>query len=488
MGSWKIKIPLLICIWLLIAGCMGCGSTRADELSERLFNAGQKACGASAEAVDERTDSMKNTSDTSVSRAVDTDAVILDSAIDTILGASANFLCGYPIDDSFLCWFYGAYGAQALGDVAAAAALDAPDAWYAACGNTMHVLWLDYCKSVGVRSEELMRVTKQVCATSEETVLSFTGDMNFDDTTGTMQHLKQTGLSGAFSEDLLDLMAQSDILMINNECTYSTRGEPIEGKAFTFRSDPKNVSILQELGVDIAGIANNHVCDYGYEALTDTIETLDKAGIPYVGAGHDLKEAKKPWYFVANGRKIAIVAATQIERTYNYTKEATDTSPGVLKTLNPDKFIEVIEDAKKHSDIVIAFVHWGTEGTNYYEADQVELAERFVSAGADVIIGGHTHCLQGVSYVEDVPVIYSLGNFWFGSTPTDGVTKKDTALAQVFIRADGSIAFRIVPCVQENLCTTLVTDPAEKERILTFIRSLSGGVSIDADGYVQKAG
>ncbi len=55
----------------------------------------------------------------------------------------------------------------------------------------------------------------------------------------------------------------------------------------------------------------------------------------------------------------------------------------------------------------------GTEGNHSYGADQKELAEAFVSAGADVIIGGHTHCLQGIAYIEDVPVLYSLGNFWF---------------------------------------------------------------------------
>ena len=301
-----------------------------------------------------------------------------------------------------------------------------------------------------------------------------------------MQYLKQNGLAAAFSSDLRELIAQSDILMINNECTFSTRGEPIPGKAYTFRSDPANVSILQELGVDIAGIANNHVCDYGLEALSDTIATLDAAGIPNVGAGNNLEEAKRPWYFVANGRKIAFVAATQIERTYNYTKEATDTTPGVLKTLNPDKYVEVIRQAKKQSDYVIAFVHWGTEGTNYYEADQAELAAKFAQAGADAVIGGHTHCLQGLTYVGDVPVIYSLGNFWFGSTPTDGVNKKDTAIAQVIINEDGSLSFRFIPCIQENRKMYLVKEESEEQRIITFEQYLSDGVSIDADGYVTK--
>jgi poly-gamma-glutamate synthesis protein (capsule biosynthesis protein) len=180
------------------------------------------------------------------------------------------------------------------------------------------------------------------------------------------------------------------------------------------------------------------------------------------------------------------VAATQIERTYDYTKEATETSPGVLKTLDPEKFTALIRKTKEQSDYVIAFVHWGTEGVNYYEDDQEELAEAFVAAGADAIIGGHTHCLQGISYIDNVPVIYSLGNFWFGSTPQDGVNKRDTGVAQVIIDNDGGIRFRFVPCVQQDQRTALIDDPEEKARIIDFEQSLSTGVTIDADGYVTS--
>lgn len=478
------RILLFICM-ITAAGLMsGCGQ-QAENLRARLAVSAQAADETGDALSDERSDDHtgepENTQDTDFGQP---DA--LNAAIDQVLSANADFLKQYPVDESFLLWFRAKYGADAFAQIAQASVSDDVEAWYRISGSTMHVLWLDYCEQTGIHTDQLSRVTRQTCGSPDQTVISFTGDMNFDDRIGTMQYLKQNGLSAALSNDVRELMAESDILMINNECTYSTRGEPLQGKAYTFRSDPANVSILKELGVDIAGIANNHVCDYGLDALSDTIQTLDEAGIPNVGAGNNLEEAKRPWYFVANGRKIAFVAATQIERTYNYTKEATDTTPGVLKTLNPDKYVEVIREAREHSDYVIAFVHWGTEGTNYYEADQTALAIRFAEAGADAIIGGHTHCLQGISYVEDVPVIYSLGNFWFGSTPTDGVNKKDTAIAQVIIRADGSLGFRFIPCVQENRQTYLVTDEQEKARIIAFEQQLSNGISIDADGYVTN--
>ena len=495
----KHALLLILCITGMMLSLCSCGSARAkksEELIEALAMSTAEIQPVNVSAENQM--SVNEAAGKSVAgqvvepqieshtpESVKKDA--LNRAVDTILSAKREFLGGYPLDESFLFWFRSLYGEEALNQVASKAgtATDA-DIWYQASGNSIHVLWLDYCEQYGMHSEQLFRVTRQECASKEETVISFTGDMNFDDRIGTMQHLKSKGLGAALSKDVRTVMADSDILMINNECTFSTGGEPIAGKAYTFRSDPSNVSILKELGVDIAGIANNHVCDYGLEALSDTIATLDEAGIPNVGAGNNLEEAKRPWYFVANGKKIAFVAATQIERTYNYTKEATETTPGVLKTLHPEKYLEVIREAKQHSDYVMAFVHWGTEGTNYYEADQVALAEQFAQAGADAIIGGHTHCLQGITYISDVPVIYSLGNFWFGSTLTDGVNKKDTGIAQVIINADGSVDFRFVPCVQQNRQTYLVTDETEKARIIAFEQGLSKGVTIDTDGYVKK--
>lgn len=488
MKKRRKQLLLILCIMGTMLLSCGCGNTGEEETWQMLQMISAYTAKTQAETSENQSVEPAVTMQIECHSAEGVREDELNVAVNQILGvAKREFLGGYPLDESFLFWFRAQNGKEALEQVAreAAGGCDA-DIWYQVSGRSIHVLWLDYCEQHGLHSEQLERVTRQGCASAEQTVISFTGDMNFDDSIGTMQHLKANGLGAAISSDVRTVMDSSDIMMINNECTFSTRGEPIAGKAYTFRSDPANVSILQELGVDIAGIANNHVCDFGFEALSDTIATLDEAGIPNVGAGNNIDEAKRPWYFVANGKKIAFVAATQIERTYNYTKEATETTPGVLKTLNPDKYLEVIAAAKAHSDYVIAFVHWGTEGTNYYEADQVALAEKFVAAGADAIIGGHTHCLQGITYIEDVPVIYSLGNFWFGSTPTDGVNKKDTGIAQVIIEQQGGIRFRFLPCVQENRQTYLVTDETEKARIIAFEQQLSKGVIIDVDGYVTK--
>ena len=415
----------------------------------------------------------------------------LDEAFDIILTqCTGEFIGNHPIDETFLLWMYAEYGEQLIEEIATAVKneYEDPSVWHHLTGSTIQVLWTEYCRSSGFQTDSLENVYWREAASEDEIVLDFSGDVNFTDGLGNMRHLRECehGIYDCLSADLIAEMRSADICMINNEFTYSTRGEPLKGKPFTFRADPSTVTLLGDLGVDIVGIANNHVYDYGEEALVDTIDTLDRAGMPHVGAGKNLEEAEEPVYFILNGRKIGIVAATQIERSLNYTKEATEDSPGVLKTLNPDKFVSVIEKTKKNSDLVIVFVHWGTEGNSAYAADQVALAQAFVNAGADVIIGGHTHCLQGIAYVEDVPVIYSLGNYWFSSTATDGQRALETGLAQVRIDSEGQVTFRFLPCMQENWETRLLTSPADASRVLAYEESLSTGVSIDADGYVTK--
>ena len=360
-----------------------------------------------------------------------------------------------------------------------------PSIWYKATGNSIHVLWYNYSKSLGLSDNE--QIYEVPTSSMKETVIDFAGDVNMADDVATTEYMEnqKQGLLDCFSANLLMEMQTADIMMVNNEFSYTTQGTAIKGKAYTFRGNPARVTQLKNIGVDFVNVANNHVYDYGEVGLLDTLNTLKNASIPYVGAGKDLDEASTPLYYIANGRKIAFVSATQIERSYNYTKEATKSSPGVMKTLNPDKFVQEIASTKKNADIVIVIVHWGTEGNAAYGKDQTALAKAFVDAGADLIVGGHTHCLQGIEYVDNVPVYYSLGNYWFASTsqmPAD----YDTGLAQARIQADGSITIKFLPCKFEAGVTRLLDSADEKAAVLKEVADLSSSVSLKEDGNIQK--
>ncbi|MBO6133277.1 MAG: CapA family protein [Lachnospiraceae bacterium] len=336
------------------------------------------------------------------------------------------------------------------------------------------------------QEESLISVGETAEAPEPATVrIAFAGDIDFDDRYTNMIALRSdsAGMKGRIGESLMKRMKDADIFMLNNEFPYSDRGEPLPDKKFTFRAKPETASFLNEMGVDIVSLANNHAYDYGPDALLDSMDTLREKGIPYVGAGKNIEEAKRPYYFTFGDTTIAFTSATQIERSLPPdTKEATETEPGVLRTLNPASYCECIREAEKNSDFVIAFVHWGSENVHNVEEAQRELARAYVEAGADLIIGAHPHVLQGFEYEGDVPVMYSLGNFWFNSKPLD------TCLVEAVIKDKKLESLQFIPCVQQNCRTTLVEKgTAEFSKALSEERSYSYGVNIDEDGFVTKS-
>ena len=234
--------------------------------------------------------------------------------------------------------------------------------------------------------------------TEGRVTLSFAGDISFAEGYANMVYYHNNGddITRCITPEVIARMESADIMMINNEFAYSNRGTPLSGKTFTFRAKPETAANLSLLSADIVSVANNHVYDYGETALLDTLDTLETYKIPYVGAGRNLDEAREIVYFQAGDMKIAYVSATQVERSYVYTREATDTRAGVLRTYDPAVFLDVIRRAKENSDFVVVYVHWGTEGVSRFEADQQRLGHQYIDAGADLVIGDHPHCLQGV--------------------------------------------------------------------------------------------
>jgi len=252
------------------------------------------------------------------------------------------------------------------------------------------------------------------------------------------------------------------------------------GKAYTFRADPDRVSLLLEMGVDLAMLANNHVFDYGKESLLDTFETLTDAGIAYFGAGHNLDEAMTPYYVEEDGITIAFVAASRAEKN-KMTPQATETEPGILRCYNTELFLETIREADANADFVIACVHWGTEYSTVLEEAQLVTGKQYLDAGADAIIGTHSHCLQGMEFYEGKPIIYSLGNYWFNRKSLD------TMLLLLHItgaKEMPQVEVQVIPAIQENYCTTILTE--ETETLYRYLESISINIEIDEEGFVKE--
>lgn len=317
----------------------------------------------------------------------------------------------------------------------------------------------------------------------ESVTFTFAGDVLLDDSYAIMSNyvVQNSVLENCIDESLLTQMREADVCMINNEFTYTEETKPISNKTFTFKAKPENVNILKEMGVDVVSLGNNHVYDYGEKGLYDTIATLEGAGIPYVGGGKNIEDASKILYYQNDEMKIALISATQIERYPNpNTKEATETTPGTFRCYESEKLLEKIEEADANSDFVIVYLHWGTESTDQPDWRQTSQASECALAGADVIIGAHPHVIQGIGYEGDVPVFYSLGNFWFSSK------NLDSSILNLEISKDGLVSSQFVPCLTRN-SSTLEAKDGEKDRILSYMRRLSPEAVIDENGFVNKS-
>ena len=313
--------------------------------------------------------------------------------------------------------------------------------------------------------------------------LCFGGDISLDENAVTTAKLDAEGgdISKCVSPELLSIMQSADVMCLNNEFTYSENGSPMKGKMYTFRAKPERVSVLQEMGVDIVTLANNHVYDYGKEALLDTFATLDGAGIAYFGAGRNLEEAMEPVYVTLDEKVVAFVGASRAEK-YKMTPQATETEAGILRCYDTELFLQSIKEADENADFVIAVVHWGTEYSYDLEDVQLKTGKMYLDAGADVIIGGHSHCLQGMEYYDGKPIVYSLGNYWFNDKTLDSML-----IELHFFGNDVEkyLEMRMIPAVQTG-ATVKWVEETEQQRIYEFMEGISVNIEIDEEGFVKE--
>ena len=228
-------------------------------------------------------------------------------------------------------------------------------------------------------------------------------------------HDSAGGISGILSPDLISLIDEADIFMANLEFPFSSRGTPEEDKSFTFRVAPDRAGLLNEIGVDIVSLANNHTLDFGTEALMDTISTLDGIGVAHTGAGADSASANEAVIKEIGGKRFAFLGASRVLPYADWT--AGKSSPGINSIYDPYKsrIFDRLSELSGTTDYQIVYVHWGTEEKDTPDDYMRNLAKELVSAGADLVIGSHPHVLQGIEYIDGVPIVYSLGNFLFGS-------------------------------------------------------------------------
>jgi poly-gamma-glutamate synthesis protein (capsule biosynthesis protein) len=214
-------------------------------------------------------------------------------------------------------------------------------------------------------------------------------------------------------------LRRADLTVGNLESTLSLRGEATQGDD-SFGGTAALLRPLLDAGFDALSLANNHVGDYGTGALVDTVRELDGELVHGFGAGLGARGAAEPAFLEAGGTTFAFLGFNAIGET----PAAGPGRPGALSVRMPprtgpfvqadlDRVTAAVRRATEKADVVVVLPHWGTQYTHTPEPIQRAVSRQLVRAGADLVVGGHPHWVQGVDVVAGVPVVHSLGNFVF---------------------------------------------------------------------------
>jgi poly-gamma-glutamate synthesis protein (capsule biosynthesis protein) len=295
---------------------------------------------------------------------------------------------------------------------------------------------------------------------------------------GVATKLHEEGPTGLFDDGVVGVLAEADLVVANLECCISSRGEPAD-KRFVFRAPPVATEALVQLGVDVVTLANNHSLDFGVDALTDTLTSLDHAGIAQIGAGLDEGEARRAHVAEVGELRIGLVSFTDHPREF----AAGPHRPGVafvdLRHLDVPRWLRE-RIGSLPAGVVVVLPHWGpnmvTEPVPWVRRAATQLGR----AGASLIAGHSAHLFHGVSGT----IIYDLGDF-IDDYRRDPELRNDlSVIAMVEIDDRGPASMEMVPIRIGSAHTQLATG-ADAEWVVRRFRSACarlGTTIVEQDG------
>ncbi|MXW96668.1 MAG: CapA family protein [Acidimicrobiaceae bacterium] len=254
-----------------------------------------------------------------------------------------------------------------------------------------------------------------------------------------MEHSERLGLDPF--EFIEPPLGSSDLSVVNVEMAISDRGTP-HYKTYVFRAPPPAARRIAAGGVRVANLANNHAMDFGGDALADTIDLLEGAGVATIGAGRNIDEAYRYRILTTGGGvNVAFVGASLVVPS-NFA--AGSSTPGIASAHPPDlaRVLDTVRAAGAAADAVVVIVHWGVEREPCPNDAQRSLSQQLLDAGADAVIGHHPHVLQPVVHTGDKLVAFSLGNFiWEPRQHMSG----ETGVLQVDFEGDRVVGWAFHP-------------------------------------------
>jgi len=250
--------------------------------------------------------------------------------------------------------------------------------------------------------------------------------------------------------------------IINLETSITTHDQPWPGKGINYRMHPENIKVLTSAGIDFCSLANNHILDWDYEGLRETLQVLKNAGIAYAGAGINLNEAGKPVQLKIEHSEVIIFAfGSSISGVpENWAATAKRSGVNLLHIQDNEALIRIrdqVKSVKKSGNIVVFSIHWG-DNWGYDIPDRQRYVAHWLidNASVDIIHGHSSHHPRGIEVYKDKLIIYGAGDFINDYEGISGYEHyRDDLTLMYFPTIDPSngrlISMRIVPMQIKNL-------------------------------------
>ncbi len=317
-------------------------------------------------------------------------------------------------------------------------------------------------------------------ADSEPFEIAWGGDVLLGD--AAREALTIHGYEWAFER--IQALLAADYVVVNVEGPITSVTEPyFPDQEFSYNAEPVAAQALAKVGVDAAGLSNNHALDRGPEELQGTTNLLRGADVEPFGAGL-LAQAEQPHLVETPSGLVAILAFGD---AWQYGAEASDTELGTV-SMSVDTVSRGYDLAARASARwTIAFVHWG-ENYEGVTKSQRDAARLFADAGYDLVIGHHPHIAQEVEIVDGMPVLYSLGNLVFG---TPGRFETDAQgyglIARTTLTPDDRIAIKLACIATDNENVKFQPEPCTAAETRRLFSELGPEVEIDGEINVVDA-
>jgi poly-gamma-glutamate synthesis protein (capsule biosynthesis protein) len=247
-------------------------------------------------------------------------------------------------------------------------------------------------------------------AGDKRATIALTGDIMLG--RGVDERLRDQAPEWAWA-DIADALRSADLTLVNLESPIAAGGEPWREthRVFHFRAAPQAIDVLLAAGVDCVNLANNHALDFGREALVETLDRLEEAGIAHVGAGRNLPEAQRPVILERRGLRIGILGACDDPPEYAARPDSPGTHRIDVGEVGLVRLQERVADLRDRCDVLILTIHWGPNMRLEPTEPFRRFARSMIDAGVILYHGHSAHVFQGIEWRGHRLVLYDTGDF-----------------------------------------------------------------------------